>query len=163
MGSILDTVSKILKDTAIFVSVSVSKIHFTLRGSYRIFKILNWVKDTDTLKSRLVVAIAEVLQENILHLAIFPNFSGGQLRKISDIPTLSFTKKNVRMFWNISNYYALCQGMASTKSICILYLYRILDTSSKLSILPYLQILGQCILYLYLRYFLKVSSPTLQT
>ena len=50
LGSILETVSKILKDTAIFVIYNVSKIHFTLRVSYHIFQILHQVKDTDTLK-----------------------------------------------------------------------------------------------------------------
>ena len=50
LGSILDTVSKILKDTAIFSICILSKIHFALRVSYRIFQILYWAKDTDTLK-----------------------------------------------------------------------------------------------------------------
>ena len=53
LGSILDTVSKILKDTVIFSICTVSKIHFTLRVSYRIFQILHRVKDTDTFRQRL--------------------------------------------------------------------------------------------------------------
>ena len=56
LGSILDSVSKILKDTAIFSICTVSKKHFTLRVSYRIFQILHRVKDADTFRLSLRLA-----------------------------------------------------------------------------------------------------------
>ena len=63
--------------------------------------------------------------------------------------TVQADTSGLGLLWRVGEY----------QSICILY--HILDTSLKLSILPYLPDTGSMYLVSCLRYILKVSSPTL--